>query len=233
MAVVKAVHGHEGEVTGLVQRTQVQAVQDDTSGSDATLLLGLEGLAVAQVELDDEGTRVVHVVTDDEAAAGCPSCGVLSTSVMGHAVTRPRDVPYGQAPVHQVWHKRRWRCQESACLTSIVHRVVACGAAPGQGDDPVAHAVRGGDRDPVLLRSGRRGLRRGVLADRAPRVHRARRPAPGGPATAGDGARDRRDPPRQAQVGSGPRHRALGRGRGPVAHRDRRRRRHRRPVGSH
>ncbi|HOB81164.1 MAG TPA: ISL3 family transposase, partial [Ornithinibacter sp.] len=59
--------------------------------------------------------RVVHVVTDDEAAAGCPSCGVLSTSVMGHAVTRPRDVPYGQAPVHQVWHKRRWRCQESAC----------------------------------------------------------------------------------------------------------------------
>ena len=24
---------------------------------------------------------MVHVVTDDEAAAGCPSCGVLSTSV--------------------------------------------------------------------------------------------------------------------------------------------------------
>ena len=68
MAVVKAVHGHEGEVTGLVQRTQVQMVQDDMSGQDATLLLGLAGLAVEQVELDGEGARVVHVVTDDEAA---------------------------------------------------------------------------------------------------------------------------------------------------------------------
>ena len=115
MAVVKAVHGHEGEVTGLVQRTQVQMVQDDMSGQDATLLLGLAGLAVEQVELDGEGTRVVHVVTDDEAAAGCPSCGVLSTSVKGHAVTRPRDVPYGPDPVHLVWHKRRWRCMEAAC----------------------------------------------------------------------------------------------------------------------
>ncbi|WP_211675644.1 transposase family protein [Ornithinibacter aureus] len=70
---------------------------------------------MAQVELDDEGGRVVHVVTDDESAAGCPSCGVLSTSVKGHAVTRPRDVPYGQAPLHLVWHKRRWRCREAAC----------------------------------------------------------------------------------------------------------------------
>ena len=42
------------------------------TGQDATLLLGLEGLAVAQVELDDEGGRVVHVVTDDESAAGVP-----------------------------------------------------------------------------------------------------------------------------------------------------------------
>jgi len=115
MAVVKAVHVHEGEVTGLVQRTQVQMVQDDMSGQDATLLLGLAGLAVEQVELDGEGTRVVHVVTDDEAAAGCPSCGVLSTSVKGHAVTRPRDVPFGPDPVHLVWHKRRWRCMEAAC----------------------------------------------------------------------------------------------------------------------
>jgi hypothetical protein len=72
-------------------------------------------LAVVTVELDDDGARVVHVVTDDESAAGCPSCGVLSTSVKGHAVTRPRDVPYGQAPLRLVWHKRRWRCREAAC----------------------------------------------------------------------------------------------------------------------
>ena len=59
----------------MVQRTQFQAVQNDTSGQDATLLLGLEGLAVDRVELDDEGARVVHVVTDDEGAAGCRRVG--------------------------------------------------------------------------------------------------------------------------------------------------------------
>ena len=99
----------------MVQRTQVQAGQDDTRGQDATLLLGLEGLAVARVDLAGEGARVVHVVTDDESAAGCPACGVLSTSVKGHANTRPRDVPYGEAPLRLVWHKRRWRCRERAC----------------------------------------------------------------------------------------------------------------------
>jgi hypothetical protein len=35
--------------------------------------------------------------------------------VKGHAVTRPRDVPYGEAPLLLVWHKRRWRCLEAAC----------------------------------------------------------------------------------------------------------------------
>ena len=114
MAVVKAVHGHEGEVTGLAQGTQLPTVRDDTagqgdlSGHDATVLLGLDGLAVVQVELEGEGARVQYVVTFDESAAGCPSCGVLSSSVKGHAVTRPRDVSYGQVPLRLAWHKRRW-----------------------------------------------------------------------------------------------------------------------------
>ncbi len=77
MAVVNAVHGHEGEVTGLVQGTQVQGVQVEAAGSDATLLLGIEGLTVERVELADGG-RVVHVVTADESALGCSSCGVFS-----------------------------------------------------------------------------------------------------------------------------------------------------------
>jgi len=81
----------------------------------ATLLLGIEGLAVQRVELDPDGARVAHLVTDAEAAAACPSCGVVSTSVKGHALTRPRDIPYGDAPLQLVWHKRRWRCRERAC----------------------------------------------------------------------------------------------------------------------
>lgn len=45
-----------------------------------TLLLDLPGLAVAEVVLVEGGGRVVHVVTADESASACPSCGVFSTS---------------------------------------------------------------------------------------------------------------------------------------------------------
>ena len=37
----------------------------------------------------------MHVVTADECAAACPMCGVVSSPVKGHAVTRPRDLGYG------------------------------------------------------------------------------------------------------------------------------------------
>ena len=98
----------------MVQPTQVQDVQD-TVEQGATLLLGIEGLAVERVELEEDGARVAHLVTAEQAAAACPSCGVISTSVKGRASTRPRDLPYGQAPVRLVWHKLRWRCRERAC----------------------------------------------------------------------------------------------------------------------
>lgn len=80
-----------------------------------TLLLGLEGLAVERVELLEDGTRRVHVVTAAEYAAGCPGCGVVSCSVKQNATTRPKDLPYGSAGVQLRWHKRRWRCLERAC----------------------------------------------------------------------------------------------------------------------
>lgn len=114
MAVVKAVHGHEGEVARLVKVTHVEYVEGDVERG-ATLLLGIEGLAVERVVLQDCGFRVAHVSTADEAAAACPSCGVISTSVKGHAITAPQDIPYGQAPVQLVWRKRRWRSREQAC----------------------------------------------------------------------------------------------------------------------
>lgn len=78
-------------------------------------MLGLEGLAVVRVEREQCGARVVHVVTADETASACPSCGVLSRSVKGSACSRPRDIPYAEAGVRLVWHKRRWRCRERAC----------------------------------------------------------------------------------------------------------------------
>jgi transposase len=79
------------------------------------LLLGLPGLVVQRVELDEDGTRVVHVITDETWAGLCTACGERSTSVKDHAATAPRDLPYGPAAVKVVWHKRRWRCRTAQC----------------------------------------------------------------------------------------------------------------------
>ena len=97
----------------MVQPTQSQHVQ--LTNEDGTKLLGLDGLALVRVEQEQDGARVVHVVTDDEAAAACPTCGVVSTARKGSTTIRPRDVAYGPDPVRLVWHKSRWRCLESRC----------------------------------------------------------------------------------------------------------------------
>ena len=83
-----------------------------------TLLFGLPGVSVQRVERAADGTRTVHVVTADSSAAGCPSCGVVSTSVKEHVTTSPKDLPYGEGGIVVVWHKVRWRCRESACVRS-------------------------------------------------------------------------------------------------------------------
>lgn len=80
-----------------------------------TLLLGLPGVRVWRVERRSGGTRVVHVVTADPAAAACPGCGVVSASGKQKVVTRPRDIPYGADAVELVWHKQRWRCRHDDC----------------------------------------------------------------------------------------------------------------------
>jgi transposase len=98
----------------LPQRTHVCHVQKD-SGSAASRLLDLGGLAVERIESDTFGGRVVRVVTVDEGASACPSCGVLSVSLKGLVCTRPRDIPYGTRVLRLIWHKRRWRCKERLC----------------------------------------------------------------------------------------------------------------------
>ncbi len=51
-----------------------RAVSDGT-----TLFFGLPGVQVERVERLADGTRVVQVVTAEQTAAACPSCGVVST----------------------------------------------------------------------------------------------------------------------------------------------------------
>ncbi len=80
-----------------------------------TLLFGLPELRVERVELRDDGTRVVHVLTDDPGAAACPDCGVVSTSAKEYPTTTPKDIPYGPDRIIVRWHKTRWRCKEQYC----------------------------------------------------------------------------------------------------------------------
>jgi transposase len=82
-----------------------------------TVLFGLPGVRVQRVDLDERGGRVVHVETAaGTSAPGCPSCGVVSTSVKGLVTTAPRDLPYGEDGLAVRWHKTRWRCREPSCV---------------------------------------------------------------------------------------------------------------------
>lgn len=98
----------------MVKGTHVQHVHNDME-ADGSRLLGLDGLTVQRVDRDVFGSWVVHVETADESASACLTCGVFSTSVKGHATTRPRDIGYGTARLRLVWHKRRWRCAQRLC----------------------------------------------------------------------------------------------------------------------
>lgn len=97
--------------------------------SDATLLLALEGVAVVRVERDDDGHRVVHVITDDETARACPACGVFATRVKERVLTSPRDLCAGGETISPLWHKRRWVCREERCRRgSFTEQVPQVGA---------------------------------------------------------------------------------------------------------
>jgi transposase len=87
-----------------------------------SILFGLAGVAVDRVErvsVDGELVRLVHVVTAASSAAGCPQCGVVSTSVKQRRTTRPRDLPYGEEPLVVRWRKRQYRCREQACERKV------------------------------------------------------------------------------------------------------------------
>ena len=110
-----------------------------------TVLLGLPGVAVERVEVQLDGTRLVHVVTADPDAAACPSCRVVSTSGKQHVMTRPKDLPYGATPLRAVCHKRRWRCRQTDCatetFTEAIPQVPSRIRTMGRLRALVAHAV--------------------------------------------------------------------------------------------
>jgi transposase len=68
---------------------------------------------------------VVDVVTADEAAAACPSSGVVSTSVKARVTSFPKDIPYGEHRIMLRWNKIRWRCREDYCKRKSFTETIA------------------------------------------------------------------------------------------------------------
>ena len=82
-----------------------------------------------KVKDDGVGGSTVYVVTDEDSARACPSCGVFATRLKDYRTTRPRHLPCGGRPVSIRWRKARWRCTEPACprssFTEAIHAVPA------------------------------------------------------------------------------------------------------------
>ena len=61
----------------------------------ASVLFGVEGLQVTDVQAGPDGTLEVWAVTDYPAAAACPDCGTVSGRVHEYVLTRPRGLRRG------------------------------------------------------------------------------------------------------------------------------------------
>jgi len=80
----------------------------------AEAMLGLPGFRVLGVE--ESAAEVVILIEMVDEVVGCPGCGVLARA-HGRAAVDYRDLAAFGRPARLRWHKRRWRCEESACAT--------------------------------------------------------------------------------------------------------------------
>jgi transposase len=83
--------------------------------NDTTLLFGLDGVEVASVRIDEDGTPMLALTTAAEVTRACPTCGVIATRPRSWVATRPRDLPVAGRLTSLTWTKRRWRCVEARC----------------------------------------------------------------------------------------------------------------------
>lgn len=82
----------------------------------ASVLFGVQGVVVVEVDVEADGSVTVWLMTDPLVVAVCPDCGVWAHRVHEFVLTRPRDVPACTGvPVVVLWWKRRWRCEHGGC----------------------------------------------------------------------------------------------------------------------
>ncbi len=82
---------------------------------NGSLLLGLDGVVVDSVQIDDDRIRTVHVLTGPDWVGVCPQCRGRSSRSKGWVITRPRDIKIGPDRPRIVWRKRKWLCTNMFC----------------------------------------------------------------------------------------------------------------------
>ena len=102
----------------------------------SSLLLGIEGLIVDRVLIDDAGRRVVHCSTDPELAGWCPACRQQSSPPKARVTTRPRDVRIGPDRPVLLWHKRKWHCRVPECERKVFTESLHENIRRGPGSPP-------------------------------------------------------------------------------------------------
>jgi transposase len=96
-------------IRGVTDTNERPQVMDNSS---ATVMLGLEGMAVLAVsERDGE---LEYAIETTASTGWCPVCGAAAR-LHGRRPTWVRDLPAGDRPVTLVWVKRIWRCTHVEC----------------------------------------------------------------------------------------------------------------------
>jgi transposase len=125
--------------------------------NDTTKLLGLEGVQVTGVELDQDGVPWVMLTTDCESARHCPVCGFRSESAHSNVATRPRDLAVAGRRTELTWRKRRWRCMEPTCpkvtFTEAVPQIPPRSRLTGRLRHEIGRDVA--DRGRTVVQAGR------------------------------------------------------------------------------
>jgi len=89
---------------------------------------------------------VVHVVTDDAAAAACPVCGVFCDKVRQCSTTKPKDLGYGEEALAVHWRKVQYACRELLCPRKAFTESNASVAPGSAGDGAIASGGSSHDR---------------------------------------------------------------------------------------
>jgi transposase len=130
---------------------------------EATLLLGIPGLAVTRVAEDGGEATEVHAITHpdlEEQARACPGCGSRGI-IKQRPSTTPRDLPWGRRLIRLHWRKRRFTCKNRKCgvktFTEWLPAVPARRRLTGRKRENIGAAV-GDDLESVSAAARRHGV---------------------------------------------------------------------------